>query len=105
MIEVARERPAPGGCQSIFSLRGTACERLRAIDIARVLQLARMDAQITVTCFDRMLQFIECQRFFRRQGADDSQSQTLVNQTIDFMSSVRRALNTVKPLLLTLSTL
>src|SRR5262249_47974033 len=79
-------------------------ERFRTIDVTSVFQFARVDAQIPVSCFDSVLEFIECETLVRCQRADNSQTQTLVNHSINFVSTMRRpAVNATQFLLFSLS--
>jgi hypothetical protein len=62
-----------------------------------------MDTQISIGCFDGMLQLIEGERFVYRQGADYAQTQALVNHPIDLVRAVRgAAMYALQLLLLTL---
>jgi hypothetical protein len=47
-----------------------------------------MDTQISIGCFDRVLQLIESERFVCRQSADNAQPQALVNHPIDLVRAV-----------------
>src|SRR5260370_18154836 len=73
VIQVTLERAPAGGRQTIFSLWGAAFERLRTINVACVLEFARMHAQIAVSCLYCVLQFFEGKRFVDGQRADNSQ--------------------------------
>src|ERR1041384_5435852 len=91
MIEIALEGLASGRGQTVFSLRRAAFERFRAADVTRVFQLARMHTQVAVARFYRGLQLVESHRLMRRERADNSQPQTLMNHAIDFARAMRRA--------------
>src|SRR5712691_2694240 len=48
VVEVARERAAAGLGEAVLGARHAAGEGLRALDVVRVLELARVDAQVAV---------------------------------------------------------
>src|SRR5881392_4322756 len=48
VVEVALERPPAEGGESVFRLGDSGLERLDARDVLRVLELARVDAEIAV---------------------------------------------------------
>src|SRR5712664_4368211 len=73
VIQVTLERAPAGSRQTIFSLWSAAFERLRTINVACVLDFARVHAQIAVSCLDCVLQFFEGKRFVDGQRADNSQ--------------------------------
>jgi hypothetical protein len=91
VIEILFQRATPGRCQTVFSFGRAALERFRAIYVTGVFQFPRMDTQISIGCFDGMLQLIEGERFVCRQGADYAQPEALVNHPIDLVRAVGRA--------------
>ena len=50
MIQVPLQRPLPRRRQPVIRARHASFERLGAANVARLLQFARVDAQISVGC-------------------------------------------------------
>src|SRR5882672_9622242 len=59
VVEVALERPPAEGGESVFGLGDAPRERLVARDVLRVLELARVHAEIAVARFEQRLQLVE----------------------------------------------
>ncbi len=71
-----------------YSVRGMRpVERLVAGDVLRVLELARVHAQVAVGRVQQALQIVERQPLVHRQRADDAEAQALVNQAIEVQRS------------------
>ena len=100
VVEIALQRPAPGGCQTVFGPGRSPLERLRTGDIAGLFKLARMHTQIPVAGLYRMLEFVKGQRIIYRERADNSQSEPFVDQSIDLVHAQgRTAVDRFQPLL------
>src|SRR6266550_2609331 len=83
VIEIALERPPSEGGESVLRLGDAARERLVAGDVARVLQLARVDAEIAVGRLEQRLQLVEREAVAYRERAHDREPDALVNQPIE----------------------
>src|SRR6266576_6929141 len=83
VVEVALERPPAEGGESVFGFRDAACERLVAGDVVRVLELARVDAEVAVARLEQRLELVERETVADREGAHDRESHTLVNQPVE----------------------
>ena len=88
VIKITFQSAPPGGRQAVLGFRSAAFERFRAIDVTCLFQFPRMDAQISISGFDRVLQLIESERFVCGQGTDNAQPQALVNHPIDLVRAV-----------------
>src|SRR6266508_2963691 len=82
VIEIALERPPAEGGESVLRLGDAPGERLVAGHVARVLQLARVDAEIAVGRLEQRLQLVERDAVTHRERADDREPHTLVNQPV-----------------------
>ena len=83
VAQIVFECAAAGGSEFVFSFRETAFKIFGAGDVARFFEFASMDAEIAVSSIHQALERAECQRLIRGEGADDSEPQALVNQTIE----------------------
>src|SRR4051812_45193324 len=77
------ERAAAGGCQLVFGFRQATLEKFGARDVACFFEFARVDAQVSISRTHQSLQIAERQRLIRREGTDDAEAQSLVDQTIE----------------------
>ena len=93
MAEIFFERAAAGGGQPILGARHASLERLLARDVLRVLELARVDAQVAVGRLQQALQIVEREPLVHRQRADDAKPQPLVDQAIELERAPLRRLN------------
>src|SRR6267378_522486 len=82
MIEIALKCLAARGHQAVLRLRQAPVKGLGANDVIGFFQLARMNAQIAVGCFQQRFEFIKCERAIDRQRADNSQPDALVDEPI-----------------------
>src|SRR5947207_1366613 len=72
VIEIFFKRAASHIGQTILGLWHAALKRLGAADIIGLLQLARMHAKVSIGSLEQFLEFVECERSVRGQGAHDS---------------------------------
>src|SRR5687767_11293012 len=89
MVEISLERPAPRCREPILRLRHPSLERFRARDVLGFLQLARVDAQVSVGRVHQLLQVAEAQRVVDRKSADDAEPEALVYETIELVRPFR----------------
>ena len=83
VVQIAvKGRPALAG-QAVLGLREATLERLLALDVARVLELAGVRAEVAVGDLEQRLQFLERQRFVDRERADDPQTHALVDLAVE----------------------
>src|SRR6476661_2061070 len=80
MIQITLERAASNCRQPVLRLRHATLERFRAGDVIRLLELARVYAQIAVGCLHQLLEVAERQRIVDGERADDSETKSLVYQ-------------------------
>lgn len=86
VTQIFLERAATGGGQFVFGLRQASLEKLRAGNVACLFEFARVHTQVSIGRTHQTLQIAEGQRFIRREGTDDPEPQSLVNQTIEVWS-------------------
>src|SRR5262252_1988908 len=82
LIEIFRQGSPSRGSQPVLGSRHAPLKKLYAGNVLRLLQLARVHAQVSVGCFQDAFQIVEAQRIVRRQRADDSQPDAFVNQPV-----------------------
>src|SRR5436190_4327456 len=83
VVEVALERPPAEGGESVFRLGDSGLERLDARDVSRVLELARVDAEIAVARLEQRLELVEREALAHGERAHDREPHALVNQAIE----------------------
>ena len=81
--QIFLEGAAAGGREAVFGVRQASLERLLDGDVLRVLQLARVDAEVPVGRAQLMLEIVERQAIVDGKRADDAEPQPLVNQPIE----------------------
>src|SRR4029453_13038341 len=69
VVKVAFEGAAPGGGQAELGPRDAPLEGLGAGDVLRVLELARVDAEVAVRGFEQLLELVEGERRVDGGGA------------------------------------
>ena len=82
MTQITFERATSRSCQFVFCPGDATVKVFVAADVAGVLELASVDAQIAIRDVHQVFQIIESQRIIRRQRAYNAKSQPLVNQAI-----------------------
>src|SRR3990170_2352608 len=65
---------------------------MKTTDVIGFLELPGMDAQISIGGLHQLFQIAEAERVVNRQSADDTETQPLVNETVERMRAVRRGL-------------
>ena len=83
MREVLLERAPAGGGQAVFRARHARRERFLDGDVLRVLELARVHAEVAVGRLQQALEIGERQAFVDRQRADDAQPEAFVDEAIE----------------------
>src|SRR6185437_7285675 len=91
VLEVPIERLAAHGRQPVFRLRAPPVEGLRALDVARLLEFARMRAEVPIADIEQRLQLIEGELRVHRQRAHDAEAHALVDQTVELRVLVAAA--------------
>jgi len=82
VVQILFQRPAARGGQPVFGLGHTPGKRFRAADIARVFQLAGVDAQVAVGHAEQLLELVEGERRVYGERADDGEPRALVDQAV-----------------------
>src|SRR5690349_310767 len=90
VVEIAMQRLAPTGGELVRRFRATIFERLRAVDVARILELARVGAQIAVTHIKERFQIAERQLVIDGERAHDPEAYSLVDESPEFRVLVAR---------------
>src|SRR4029079_19434952 len=83
VVEIAFEGATTVWCDRVLRLRHASLEGLRARDVLRLLQLARMDAEIAVRGVEQLLEIVEAERVGRGQRAENAESHAFVNQAVE----------------------
>src|SRR2546426_282966 len=83
VVEVALERPPAEGGESVFRLGDSGLERLVACNVFRVLELARVHAEIAVARLQQRLELVERESLADRERAHDREPHPLVNQPVE----------------------
>src|SRR5688500_15738626 len=84
VIEIPLERAAAERRQAILGPRHPPLERLRARDVLRILELPRMDAEVSVARLHQPLQVVEAEQVVHREGTDDAKAHPLVDELVQF---------------------
>src|SRR5215469_13026104 len=82
MVEVALERAPPGRSQPIVGLGEPSFEVFIAGNVTRFLELARVNAEVSVGRAQQSFEVIEAERLIHRQRADDPKPHPLVDQPV-----------------------
>src|SRR5262245_34889061 len=82
VAQIIFERAAAGRAQFVFGFRNTALKKLCTNNVSRILELARMDAQIAIGGTHQSFEIIKCKAVVSGESADDTESQSFVNQPI-----------------------
>ena len=82
MRQVVFKRGAALLSEAIFTSGEPAFELLFAGDIARIFELARVDAEIAVCGTEDLLQILEGEALVYREGADDAKAKALMNDPV-----------------------
>src|SRR5207244_2307408 len=83
VVQVALQRAPPGAGEPVLGLGDPAFERLGARDVLRVLQPARVHAQVPVRRLEQRLELVEAQRVVHGERAHDAETDALVNQAVE----------------------
>src|SRR5260370_23954721 len=83
MLQIAQQGLLPDRRDAVFRLRSAGFEGLRAYDIARFFELARMGAQIAVAHVEQGLEFVEGEPFIHGERTHDAETHPLVKQAIE----------------------
>lgn len=87
VVEVFLQRFAAGSGQAVLRSRYTAIETLRTSNVPRFFQFAGVYAQVSVCRLKELFQLIERQVSIDRKSAQNSQSKTLMNNTVNMRGS------------------
>src|SRR2546430_15151034 len=98
VVQVALQRAPPGSGEPILGLRNPSLERLRASDVLRLLEPARVHAQIAVRRLEQGLELVEAQRLVDGQRAHDAKAHALVDQPVE-LGGARTPALALEPLL------
>jgi hypothetical protein len=83
LLQITLQGSTTGRRESKLGVWESAGKSLCATDVSGFLELAGVDAQVAVGRFDELLQFIEAQDVVDRQGADDPQSEPLMDNAVE----------------------
>src|SRR5215218_7936891 len=83
VVEIPLERATAGGGELVLRSGDATLERLGAGDVLRVLELARVDAQVAVGGVHQSLEIVEGERLVDGERAHDPESHALVDQTVE----------------------
>ncbi len=87
----------PAGAQPVLGARHPALERLGAHDVVRLLELARVHAEVAVGGVEQPLELVEGERLVHRQGAHDREAHALVDQPVQLQRPVTRRARRARP--------
>ena len=95
MREIFLQRTFAGGGEAVFSPRHAPGERFLDDDVLRVFEFPGVHAQIAVGRLEQPFQIVERQPLVDREGADDAETQPLVDEPIEapdrrLLSAARR---------------
>src|SRR5690349_14324797 len=82
VVQVALQRLAAGGGEAVLRARHAAVEGLGAGDVAGVLELARVHAEVAVRGLEQPLKVVEGERIVDGERTDDPQPDALVDQPV-----------------------
>src|SRR5262245_2034638 len=97
MIEVACERLSADGCQPASGLRPSRHELLVDGDVALVLHLLQVDAQVTIGHFQSIAQLGEGERVDGGQDAGDGKPPALVQHWIELLEQALDGIHVMDP--------
>src|SRR5215208_3948720 len=83
VVHVAPQRRAAVDRQAELGARHAPLEGLRTRDVAGVLELARVDAEVAVGRAEELLELVEGERLAAGEGAHDPEAQPLVDDPIE----------------------
>src|SRR5881296_2428146 len=83
VVQVALQRAPPGSGEPILGLRNPPLERLGAGDVLRLLEPARVHAQVAVRGLEQRLELVEAQRIVHGERAHDAEADPLVDQPVE----------------------
>src|SRR6266446_3476579 len=83
VVQVALQRAPPGGGEPILGLRYPPLERLAAGDVLRLLEPARVHAQVAVRGLEQRLELVEAQRIVHGERAHDAEPDPLVDEPVE----------------------
>src|SRR5438105_2599118 len=83
LVEISFQSFASLRGNSILGTRYAAFETLGAHHVVCILELARMDAQIAISCLEQTLQLRKGQRITHSKSANDPQAHSFVNDGIE----------------------
>src|SRR5665213_2756179 len=81
--EVTLQRSPAGGRKAVRREGATPLERLGARHVAGVLELARVDAEISIRGAQQRFELAERQRFIGRKCAHHAESEAMVNERVE----------------------
>src|SRR6185437_5897502 len=84
VLEITVERLAAHGRQPVLRLRPPSGEGFGALDVACLLELARMGAQVAVADIEQRLQLVESELRIHGERAHDAEPHPLVDQAVEF---------------------
>src|ERR1051326_3096273 len=91
VVEVVLQRAAAAGRQPVLGPRNASVERLGAVDVLGLFQLARVHAQVAVGRVEQRLQLVERELAVYRQRAQDAKTHALVDQPVEVRSCTGRS--------------
>src|SRR5579859_3461007 len=82
MLQVAQQSLPADLSDAVARFGAPRLEGLRAGDVTRFFELARMSAQIAVADVEQRFQFVEGEFFVRRESAHDAETYALVDEAV-----------------------
>src|SRR5260370_42349824 len=82
MLQVPQQSLSADLSDAVARLGAPRFEGLRAGDVTRFFELARMGAQVAVADIEQRFQFVEGEFFVGRESAHDAESHALVDQAV-----------------------
>ena len=84
LVEVLGEGAASGGSEAVFGTGDAGFEIFQAGNVIGLFEFAGMDAEIAVGGLEDAFQVFEAEAGVGGEGADDSETNALVNQAVEF---------------------
>jgi len=84
LVEVLGEGAASGGGEAVFGAGDAGFEIFQAGNVIGFFELAGVDAEIAVGGLEDALEVLEAEAGVGGEGADDSETNALVNEAVEF---------------------
>ena len=84
LVEIFGQGAAAGGGQAVFGAGDASFKKFQAGNVLRLFELAGVDAEVSVGGFEHALEIVEAERIVGGEGADDAETNALMNEAIEF---------------------